>query len=404
MSNTHDDSGSNGSSSYETCSSGSQCDDEVAHDELTTKGPNVSIEDLHHLALCQDSTTYTDPVTGFLVFSELAHLKRGYCCGSQCRHCPYGWENVKSHSRPAIVKSKDAVNIQKRLDELKIQQEEWQKQQSNEPFPPPSAKKVKKKKTGGRYGGRQTTKNVPYTRSGDSGMSSLLTGERRHKNDVVFEAMGTVDELCSVVGVAHAQLNQEASDKQDAQVSPDESKPRSTTTYSQLVTDELLEDWLLDIMSRLFDIGSHVAKPSQRSSDSSSDSDGASRPKFTADGVGGGFDKAHITELEDCIDQLTEELPELVSFILPTGAVPAAQLHVARCVCRRAERRLVALPEGTIDPNAIKYINRLSDFFFSAARFVNYRQGVEELQYRRPVRGSKQRHRIAVKLTDESKA
>ena len=87
---------------------------------------------------------------------------------------------------------------------------------------------------------------------------------------------------------------------------------------------------------------------------------------------------------EEWIDTMTDELPELLSFIIPTGSPASAQLHVARTVCRRAERRMVPLVHdvGTVDPAALAYVNRLSDYFFTAARFVNYCDGIDEVQYR----------------------
>jgi cob(I)alamin adenosyltransferase len=121
--------------------------------------------------------------------------------------------------------------------------------------------------------------------------------------------------------------------------------------------------------------------------------------------LGGGFDGAYIDELEEWIDVMTEQLPELSSFILPTGSKAAAQFHVARTVCRRAERCLVPLVVDlqVSDPNAMRYLNRLSDFFFTAARFVNNNQGVEEIMYRRPTRSSKQRTRVTLGLTDDKR-
>lgn len=238
-------------------------------------------------------------------------------------------------------------------------------------------------KSGGRHGGKYTSKNVPYTRTGDSGTSVLLTGERRSKDDDAFEAMGTVDELCTFVGVVHAEIVSRA----DA---PEE--------YAEL------EDWLLDVMSRLFDIGSHVAKPRKNVQEDDDGNEGESVPEFRADGVGNGFDIEHVYLLEEWIDHMTDELPELTSFILPTGSKVSAQLHVSRTVCRRAERIVSPLVRaGVCDPNAAKYLNRLSDFFFTAARWSNFCDGLDEVQYRRPIRGSKQRNRFNVNLRDEKK-
>jgi len=244
-------------------------------------------------------------------------------------------------------------------------------------------KQPRPSKSGGRYGGTKTDKNVPYTRTGDAGTSVLLTGERRSKDDVAFEAMGTVDELCSVVGTVHAELSNSSRLGQD---------------YGDL------EEWLLDVMSRLFDVGSHVAKPRAQKNDDDDDDDDLARV-FIADGVGNGFDIEHVHILEELIDIMTDTLPELTSFILPTGSRAAAQLHVARCVCRRAERKVLPLVrDGVCDPNATRYLNRLSDFFFTAARFVNLCDGHHnEITYRRFTRGARQRDRVTVDLREEKK-
>ena len=107
------------------------------------------IEDLHKTAVLEDSTTYTDTDTGFLVFAELAHLKRGTCCGSQCRHCPYGWVNVRSGKRrPALVESGNQEAIQARLQEIENKQKEYQNSKPKEVTPPEDTAKTKK--TGGR--------------------------------------------------------------------------------------------------------------------------------------------------------------------------------------------------------------------------------------------------------------
>ena len=206
--------------------------------------------------------------------------------------------------------------------------------------------------------------------------------------------MGTVDELCSFVGVVHAQLVQ------------DDANNNNTDDKASKID---IQDQLLEIMSRLFDIGSHVAKPSKivASDDSESEDDSfgsdtkaPQKSRFVADGIGGGFDPQHVQQLEDWIDQLTEDLPELNSFLLPTGSLAAAHLHTARCVCRRAERRMVPLvTAGVCDPTALQYVNRLSDYLFSAARWVNLVLAQQdEIQYRRPHRGSKQRTRVVTAI------
>lgn len=285
----------------------------------------TDIEELHRLACDQHELTYIDPNTGFTVFTEFAHLQRGNCCGNKCRHCPYGWENAAGknnhHSRPTKLKSVDRTAATQLLQTKET-----------------SGATKKHKKTGGRSGGTLTSKNVPYTRSGDKGTSALHTGERRRKDDRVFEAMGTVDELCSFVGVCHTEIEHEAQ----------------------------LQAWLIDIMSRLFDIGSLMARPPKEDQDAEP------------------FDIRFVEELEEWIDIMTEELPALTSFILPTGSRASAHFHVARTVCRRAERRSL---DVNVHPNALKYLNRLSDFLFTAGRYVND----DEILYQKPCRSAKQR-------------
>jgi cob(I)alamin adenosyltransferase len=411
------------------------------------------IEDLHRTAVLQGSATYIDPETGFTCFTELIHLRRGTCCGNKCRHCPFGWTNVpnKLVRRPAAVPCGDKDAVKARLQQLKQDQREYQllrrlqqQQQSEAAAPTTTVDQKTTTKTGGRHGGRLTTKNVPYTRGGDTGMSSLLTGERRSKAHDVFEAMGTVDELCSIVGVVYAEYerggkvsvsNPRLSSTCDSHLiasatvlksmSSDEDDTNGCGEHgtndknmTRLESQTLFQEWLLEIMSRLFDVGSHIAKPRrntshENSSSSSGDEDEEPPVVFVADGIGGGFDDVHIQELEDWIDQMTDELPELHSFILPTGSVTAAQLHVARCVCRRAERRVIPLVDtGVCDPRALQYLNRLSDFLFTAARWVNHfgnkgdttKEQREETQYRRPTQGAKQRMRfVAVRPLSDQK-
>ena len=218
-----------------------------------------------------------------------------------------------------------------------------------------------------------TTKNVPYTKTGDKGTSRLATGQRLSKDDDTFEAMGTVDELCSLVGVVHAEWRAYVRES----VPPPQTNNNSTLQSSEVLLLPL-DDWLMHVMSRLFDIGSHIAKPRHRPVDDHDDPN-------NYDGIGGGLDPLHVHHLEDWIDTMTEALPELTSFVLPTGAPLAAHLHVARTVCRRAERRMVPLvvDEATCDPTALQYVNRLSDFLFVAARYVNFVDGQEEVQYQR---------------------
>jgi cob(I)alamin adenosyltransferase len=173
--------------------------------------------------------------------------------------------------------------------------------------------------------------NRIYTRTGDDGTTALGSGERRPKYDLRIAAYGTVDELNAVIGLArlHAAGNLE------------------------------LDPLLARIQNDLFDVGADLCMPDK--------------------GKGPGGARLDVTDsqvewLERQIDRLNAELQPLRSFVLPGGSAAAAYLHLARTVCRRAERLMVELkdrPGESVTAAAIKYVNRLSDFFFVAARFAN---------------------------------
>lgn len=170
-----------------------------------------------------------------------------------------------------------------------------------------------------------------YTRTGDRGETSLFGGTRVAKNDPRIEAYGTIDELNSFLGVARA-------------------------AWPDSVIDAELEQ----VQSDLFDAGAHLASP------------GTSR--F------GGIGSDRIESLERGIDTMEAELAPLKNFILPGGSPAAAHLHVARAVCRRAERLVVALHDDSAPTQStIAFLNRLSDYLFVAARFANRRAGVEDV-------------------------
>ena len=179
---------------------------------------------------------------------------------------------------------------------------------------------------------------------GDKGSSALFTGERRSKSDEVFEALGTIDELSSHIGLAMA------------------------TTANQ--TTPFLEE-LQRIQCILQDIGSVVATPYSSARQTH-------RDKVT-------FSKRHTDELEEWIDEYSKVLPPLANFILPGGSATSSNLHIARTVCRRAERRVTPLVNtDEIDPEALKYLNRLSDYLFVLARFSAKQDKREETIYIRP--------------------
>jgi cob(I)alamin adenosyltransferase len=175
--------------------------------------------------------------------------------------------------------------------------------------------------------------NRIYTRTGDDGTTGLVTGERRPKHDLRIWAFGTVDETNACIGLA-----------------------RLHTRH-----DTEVDAMLGRIQNDLFDLGADLATP---------EGSPARRGEHLR------VSDAQIERLEREIDTLNAHLAPLKSFVLPGGGEAAAHLHLARTVCRRAERLVVAVadkPNETVSPAAIKYLNRLSDFLFVAARYANER-------------------------------
>lgn len=171
-----------------------------------------------------------------------------------------------------------------------------------------------------------------YTRGGDAGMTSLGDGERRRKDDLRIEAYGSIDEANSFIGVARAALGDAANEVRLAAI-------------------------LASIQNDLFDLGADLCVPERAGA--------APRLRVRQD---------QVDRLEHEIDALNADLPPLTSFVLPGGSQAAAAIHVARAVVRRAERILVTLaarPDEKIGPAVLRYINRLSDFLFVAARHLN---------------------------------
>lgn len=175
-----------------------------------------------------------------------------------------------------------------------------------------------------------------YTKTGDAGETSLIYGTRVPKDDVCVDTYGTVDEANSVLGVAVSLL---AADE---------------PTYADL------RNTLLRVQRDLFDIGRDLATPADKR-------------------VALYVTPRQTQYLEKSIDQLDAEVPPLRQFILPGGHMAAAYLHLARTVVRRAERLMVSvLRDQTSNPEIGKYLNRLSDLLFVAARVVNHRSGIVE--------------------------
>ena len=171
-----------------------------------------------------------------------------------------------------------------------------------------------------------------YTRTGDDGTTALGTGERRPKYDLRVEAYGMVDETNAAIGVARTHL-------------PD-GQPG-------------LDTMLANIQNDLFDLGADLATP-----------DDGGKPDHEPLRVV----PAQVARIETDIDRLNAELQPLRSFVLPGGSGAAAALHMARTICRRAERLMVELAAqepGKVGEAALHYVNRLSDFLFVASRWVN---------------------------------
>ena len=174
-----------------------------------------------------------------------------------------------------------------------------------------------------------------YTKTGDQGLTGLIGGTRILKSHIRIEAYGTVDELNSWIG-----------------------------NISDQVPMLPIKDILKEIQDRLFTIGSSLACDPEKDT------------------------KMHIPDLniadvellENQIDMMNEELPELKHFILPGGDVAASTCHIVRCVCRRAERWCVNLQEEDlfVEPMVIKYLNRLSDYLFVLARYIGHLNGVAD--------------------------
>jgi cob(I)alamin adenosyltransferase len=178
-----------------------------------------------------------------------------------------------------------------------------------------------------------------YTKTGDLGKTSLIGGTKVPKSHIRIETYGTVDELNSYIGLLGDHL-QDAPTKQV----------------------------LREIQDRLFTIGSSLACDPEK------------EPKMKMPDL----KEADIAFLEQEIDHMNELLPAMKYFILPGGHVSISTAHIARCICRRAERCCVNMLEHElfVDPLVIKYLNRLSDYLFMVARYVGMQLGVDEIAWK----------------------
>ena len=175
-----------------------------------------------------------------------------------------------------------------------------------------------------------------YTKTGDKGSTSLIGGTKVPKSDLRIETYGTVDELNSWIGLLNDQL-----------------------------ADETIQPELREIQDRLFTIGSSLATDAEK------------EPKMKLPDLHAG----DIEFLEKRIDDMTAMLPIMKSFILPGGHPTVSSIHIARCVCRRAERLAVGMKHHKlfVDEKLIQYLNRLSDYLFTLARFAGQKLGAPEI-------------------------
>ncbi len=178
-----------------------------------------------------------------------------------------------------------------------------------------------------------------YTKTGDKGKTSLIGGTKVPKSHLRIDTYGTVDELNSYIGLVNDQL-----------------------------TDEASCQMLREIQDRLFTIGSSLACDPDKET-------GLQIPDLK---------ESDISLLEKEIDRMNEVLPPMKSFILPGGHVAVSTLHIARCICRRAERNCVHMQEQTlfVEPLVIKYLNRLSDYLFILARYTGHLLQVTEIPWK----------------------
>jgi cob(I)alamin adenosyltransferase len=177
-----------------------------------------------------------------------------------------------------------------------------------------------------------------YTKTGDGGTTSLIGGTKVSKSHLRIEAYGTVDELNSYVGLC-----------------------------KDLLTDQKSISILQEVQDRLFTIGSSLAVDPEK------------EPKMKIPDL----HEEDISLLEKEMDRMSDELPEMKSFILPGGHPTISHLHIARCICRRAERCCVRLETETeIDLIIIKYLNRLSDYLFILARYAGHLLNIPEIAWK----------------------
>jgi cob(I)alamin adenosyltransferase len=181
-----------------------------------------------------------------------------------------------------------------------------------------------------------------YTRTGDTGDTGLIGGSRTRKDSLRVAAYGDVDELNAAIGLARAELSQ-----------------ASTAV-------EAIDHILVRLQHQLFNLGAELATPS------------------TSETASFEVEAADVVSLEDDIDHWGEVLKPLAEFVLPGGSKAAAAIHLVRCICRRAERKIVTLAAvEPVRPEVLRYVNRLSDLLFVLARAANHVSGAPDVTWQK---------------------
>jgi cob(I)alamin adenosyltransferase len=220
-----------------------------------------------------------------------------------------------------------------------------------------------------------------YTKTGDKGSTSLIGGTKVPKSHLRIESYGTVDELNSFIGLLNDQLA--LADSQDqlalsssqaplspttssSSTNPGQTSPPNSVSAQPLFTD--IHPFLREIQDRLFTIGSSLACDPEK------------EPKLKIPDL----KEEDLTTLEKAIDQMDSTLPPMKAFLLPGGHIAVSTAHVARCVCRRAERSCVRLQEESlyVEPIVIRYLNRLSDYLFMLSRYTGHLLNAPEIPWK----------------------
>lgn len=182
-----------------------------------------------------------------------------------------------------------------------------------------------------------------YTKKGDKGETGIFNGKRVSKDDLIIEVLGTIDEVNSLLGMSASLLDEKY-------LINEQTNKHSVSVCSRSKEWDFYSDKITQVQRNLFKLGSNIA------------------------GAGGVIPKSVVAKYEKEIDEWTRLMPPLTNFIIPGGTPAAASIFVARTVVRRAERLIVKLNnQEELNPGILVYINRLSDYLFTLARYINFR-------------------------------